>query len=294
MAAELGLKVTLVEGSSVLNLGLVQTSPSRITIESLTPGGIIDNQAMLELLGTVHLQPQSGGLGGVLGQILNLQVLNGITVTATDSHNTTGTAQLGELIGLPILDNLLAPNSTLFTEGTIANDVLGNATATYSQRLYGYEGNDILNGGAGNDILRGGNGSDNLNGGAGKDYLNGGAGDDTLIGGTGSDTAVFELLNALDARGGNGTDTWTDFHKGNVATDPEADKIDIRDLLDSTVNMSNIQQYVFTTYDSVNNKTVVQIDRDGSGTTYAKTDLLILENVNTTLDELIHNQQILF
>ena len=58
--------------------------------------------------------------------------------------------------------------------------------------------------------------------------------------------------------------------------------------------MGIIQQYECTTYDSASTQTVVTIDRDGSGTTYAKTDLLILENVNTTLDELIHNQQILF
>ncbi|RZG65598.1 type I secretion C-terminal target domain-containing protein [Acinetobacter wuhouensis] len=303
MAKELGLKVTLVQGDSALGLGLVQSSASSITIESQTPGGIVDNQAMLELLASVHLKPQTtplGGLTGLLGEILNLSILNGITMTATDSAGLEGTAKVSELVGLPILNDLLAPNSTLFEDGTDADNTLGNATANYSQRLYGYDGNDTLTGGSGNDILRGGKGNDTLNGGAGNDLLDGGAGNDKLIGGAGSDTAIFRLL-STDATGGNGTDTWLkasvtnpDFHVGNTVTDSEADKIDISELLDSTVNMGNIGQYVFTSYDAVNNKTVIAIDRDGSTGPLAKTDLLILENVNTTLDELLKNHQLIF
>ncbi|WP_265937108.1 calcium-binding protein [Acinetobacter wuhouensis] len=221
-------------------------------------------------------------------------------MTATDSAGLEGTAKVSELVGLPILNDLLAPNSTLFEDGTDADNTLGNATANYSQRLYGYDGNDTLTGGSGNDILRGGKGNDTLNGGAGNDLLDGGAGNDKLIGGAGSDTAIFRLL-STDATGGNGTDTWLkasvtnpDFHVGNTVTDSEADKIDISELLDSTVNMGNIGQYVFTSYDAVNNKTVIAIDRDGSTGPLAKTDLLILENVNTTLDELLKNHQLIF
>jgi hypothetical protein len=171
---------------------------------------------------------------------------------------------------------------------------LDHHTSTTSVRIYGTSGDDTILGGSANDILRGGDGNDTLNGGAGNDLLEGGKGNDILIGGAGSDTAVYRLLLSNDATGGNGTDTWKDFHKGNLTTDTEADKIDIRELLDSTANMGNISQYVFTTYDSVNNKTVVQIDRDGSGGTYVKTDLLILENVNTTLEELLQNHQLIF
>ena len=39
---------------------------------------------------------------------------------------------------------------------------------------------------------------------------------------------------------------------------------------------------------------MIQVDRDGTGETYTKSDLLILEHVNTTLEELIQNQQIIF
>ncbi|MEG0344759.1 MAG: type I secretion C-terminal target domain-containing protein, partial [Acinetobacter sp.] len=161
-------------------------------------------------------------------------------------------------------------------------------------RVYGTTGNDTIQGGAFNDILRGGDGVDTLKGNAGNDWLEGGKGNDFLTGGIGSDTAIYHLLVANDATGGNGTDTWTDFHKGNVITDVEADKIDITELLENSANIGNIQQYVSVTYDALKDQTVLQIDRDGSGAAYAKSDLLILEHVNTTLEELLQNQQIIF
>ena len=58
--------------------------------------------------------------------------------------------------------------------GTDANDNLG--TVYESSELYGYGGNDTINGSSGNDIL---------DGGAGNDYLRGGSGDDTYIFGKG-------------------------------------------------------------------------------------------------------------
>ena len=57
--------------------------------------------------------------------------------------------------------------------------------------MYGYGGNDRLNGGAGDDRLFGGNDNDALYGNAGIDFLDGGAGNDTLDGGAGSDIYVF-------------------------------------------------------------------------------------------------------
>ncbi|PIT23337.1 hypothetical protein BGI36_01895 [Snodgrassella communis] len=53
--------------------------------------------------------------------------------------------------------------------------------------ITGWQGKDILNGGAVNDTLNGGDGDDILNGGAGDDILEGGGGYDILIGGTGND-----------------------------------------------------------------------------------------------------------
>ncbi len=167
------------------------------------------------------------------------------------------------------------------------------STKTESIRLYGYAGDDTLSGGSGNDLLRGGDGNDILNGGAGKDLLIGGSGNDTLVGGSGADAALFELLDHLDARGGNGTDTWTDFTVGNVNTNTEADKINIASLLDGHQTETNLGDYLSVSFDGTN--TVVRIDRDGNGTSFTgKVDLLILKNVDTNLQDLLNNDQIIF
>ena len=64
--------------------------------------------------------------------------------------------------------------------------------------LYGGAGNDRLEGGADNDKLYGNTGNDNLNGGTGDDTLIAGAGNDSLDGGAGSDTADYsEFTKAL-------------------------------------------------------------------------------------------------
>jgi hypothetical protein len=40
------------------------------------------------------------------------------------------------------------------------------------------------------------------------------------------------------------------------------------------------------------NNTVIAIDRDGTGNTYHSTNLITLENVHTTLDELVQQNHI--
>lgn len=85
-------------------------------------------------------------------------------------------------------------NQGLFLYGWGGNDILEGSQ--YADKLLGGDGHDVLSGGAGNDILggnvgndalHGGDGDDTLNGGSGNDTLNGDAGNDTLIGGAGND-----------------------------------------------------------------------------------------------------------
>ena len=115
--------------------------------------------------------------------------------------------------------------------------------------------------------------------------LQGGAGNDILTGGAGADTAIYYLLNNADATGGNGTDTWTDFNAA------EGDTIDVSALLsDQAVDASNLGNYI--TLEQRGDDTVVTIDRDGSdtNTTFARADLLILQNVDSAtlqLDDII-------
>ncbi|QKQ71727.1 Ig-like domain-containing protein (plasmid) [Acinetobacter sp. 10FS3-1] len=131
----------------------------------------------------------------------------------------------------------------------------------------------------------------------GDDKLQGGAGNDILTGGEGADTAIFYLLNNLDATGGNGTDTWTDFHQGDVTTDTEADKIDISALLDGQQNIDNIGSYLSIEADE-NGDAIIKIDRDAAGS-LSSANLLVLEGIKVAnhtdlLQELIDNQQIIF
>ncbi|MFV5524973.1 SwmB domain-containing protein [Acinetobacter variabilis] len=118
-----------------------------------------------------------------------------------------------------------------------------------------------------------------------ENLLQGGAGDDILTGGAGADTAIYYLLNNADATGGNGTDTWTDFNA------VEGDTIDVSALLsDQAVDASNLGNYI--TLEQRGDDTVVTIDRDGSdtNTTFARADLLILQNVDSAtlqLDDII-------
>ncbi|MDU2729411.1 MAG: type I secretion C-terminal target domain-containing protein [Pantoea sp.] len=92
---------------------------------------------------------------------------------------------------------------------------------------------------------------------------------------------MYHLLNSADAVGGNGHDTWTDF---SVAS---GDKIDINSLLvgwnDAT---SNVNDFVKVDHTADGN-TVLSIDRDGTGTAYSSTQLVTLEGVNVSLEELL-------
>ncbi|WP_369031352.1 Ig-like domain-containing protein [Acinetobacter radioresistens] len=275
--------------SSQLALPLVPSRPARITIEA-AQGQVLDNQEINEFLASVKLS------GSLLGGILNLNLLNNLNVVATDSQGSSTSYSRGEIASVDLLGGLLSGSASPIVEGNANANILGNSNSTVSQRLYGYDGNDTLNGGSGNDILRGGNGDDTLNAGAGNDYINGGAGNDTITGGPGADTLVFDLLVAANARGGNGTDTWTDFHVGNIRIDNQADRIDVSDLLGGEVNANNLGQYIQLNYNSTSSTVTLSIDRDGTGTTFIATPLLQLTNQPSaiTLDELLQNGQIIF
>jgi Ca2+-binding RTX toxin-like protein len=140
-----------------------------------------------------------------------------------------------------------------------------------------------LNAGAGNDLLLGGNGND---------VLNGQAGNDTLTGGLGADTAIFNVLDNADNAGGNGFDTWNDFHLGNTATDPNADVIDISNLLVGYAgdgSAPSLAGYVSVSSDGT--ITTISLDRDGAGGVHSNVTLLSID-VDTTLTDLINNNQL--
>lgn len=293
LAAELGLQFTVTNNPGILGLG----ASSDMTITALD-GGPIDNLKLNEFLASITLD--SGGLAGT-----NVDLLNSISITATDSTVLTGSATAGQLLSVGVLTTLLdSSQSSSIIEGTSGNDTVTGTAG--NDRLYGYAGDDTLDAGDGNDLLRGGAGNDVLLGGAGNDILIGGSGNDTLTGGAGGDVFLWEV-NAADNGGGNGTDVITDFTVAASPDDPAADRLDVSHLLvgyqadaDGPAHYVNgtptidagdtIANYLTVT--NVGGNTVVTIDRDGSGTAFAPQTLVTLNNVTTNLETLLANHQI--
>jgi Ca2+-binding RTX toxin-like protein len=93
------------------------------------------------------------------------------------------------------VENLTLTGSAVIGKGNVlGNQISGNAGLN---KLYGYDGNDVIDGGAGDDHVSGGNGNDTLTGGAGYDKLYGGLGDDTFIV---TDATDFAYENAGEGR----------------------------------------------------------------------------------------------
>ena len=108
---------------------------------------------------------------------------------------------------------------------------------------------------------------------------------DVIHGSAYGDTLIYDLLNNADNRGGNGADRWDNFSLA------QGDKIDIGDLLVGWNGQeSSLGNYLSVT--TSGNNTVISIDRDGTGTAHSSTTLITLENVQTTLNELIEQNHI--
>ncbi|OTG86054.1 Ig-like domain-containing protein, partial [Acinetobacter sp. ANC 3813] len=275
---ELGIKIST--GSTNTFVGINATA--NLVIESAVTGGNISNDVLNEFLAAVQIQ--SGGLAS----LVDLSLLGSLSISATDSNGLTTTANQGQLLNLGVLPGLLDGGNTFINYGSSSGDIIDKSGVLTNQRLYGFDGDDTLKGGSAGDIIRGGDGNDTLQGNGGNDQL---------YGGSGSDTAIYTLLNNADKTGGNGMDTWEDFHFGNVATDQQADKIDVSSLLaNQNVTSANISQYVSVLYDAANKVAIISVDKDGTGSTFETTPLLVLTNQQSTvtLDDLIQNQQLLF
>ena len=102
-----------------------------------------------------------------------------------------------------------------------------------------------------------------------------------------ADTLVYHVLagGANDGTGGNGADVWKNFSLA------QGDQINVHDLLVGwNGQTSTLGNYLNVA--TVGNNTVISIDRDGNAGTFHSTTLVTLENVHTTLDELIQNNHI--
>nr|WP_315900695.1 VCBS domain-containing protein [Halomonas sp. DP5Y7-2] len=128
-------------------------------------------------------------------------------------------------------------------------------------------GADTLTGGDGDDVLIGGGGNDTLHGEDGDDLLLGGAGDDLLLGGLGADTFAWVLGDQGEA-GAAADDVIADFHVAAAGTapgtDPEADVLDLSDLLqgfDASDDQQSLNDFIHAEQDG--DDVVLYIKSDG-------------------------------
>ncbi|WP_168390964.1 Ig-like domain-containing protein [Acinetobacter indicus] len=328
LAQELGLKVEVIENEGVLGL-IAPTTTLRITSASTELN--ISNSAINQLLATVKIGVQEGDLGIVNGDLLSLDVINTMQIRATDSHDLTTTETMGKLLDLDLATTSYRLNGDVnLVEGTDESDTnLDQSAASGSVLIYGYNGddtitgsayndviyggigNDVIHGGAGNDLIYGGAGDDTIHGGSGLNILNGGAGADTFVSTSGAQDVVIYDLQANDATGGHGQDTWNGFKVANVAFDTDADMLDLSELIadsfdeahaqsllenDATAYFSYMAQFIQLEQvaDGSTINTLVKVDRDGSGEAFSATSLVTLTGVATDLEQLLQNGQILY
>ncbi|CAM1631455.1 FG-GAP repeat [Bartonella apihabitans] len=158
--------------------------------------------------------------------------------------------------------------------------------------------------------------NDTFTGSKGDNFFDGRAGDDTYhLEAGGHDLLLYRLIQQNDATGGNGHDTAYGFTVGTyidadkTKIDANADRIDVKDLLqgyradaDGAAHYDNngkaqidwgdnIKDFLSTRVE--NGNTILSIDRDGKGDAFQSTDLLTLNNVQTDLETLLANHQII-
>jgi Ca2+-binding RTX toxin-like protein len=128
--------------------------------------------------------------------VLTLDTGESVTVAGMFNHST------GALNENRAVELIRFADGTEWDIGRMREEAL--RTADGGVTIYGFETDDVIEGGAGNDRLYGGGGNNTLIAGGGNNWLYGGAGNDTLIGGAGNDYLYGQGgNNLLIAGGGN-------------------------------------------------------------------------------------------
>ena len=194
--------------------------------------------------------------------------------------------------GMDFVDYKLAGDTPLSIDLSQAGaQFTGYNTATFRniEGIAGGSGNDAFTDSLSDNFFEGRGGNDHFN------LVNGG-----------HDTLVYKVLNMADATGGSGVDTVDNFTVGTWEGNPNADRLDLTDLLAgyeqgngahyvngvATIDPSDrIADYLQVT--QVDGNTVVSVDRDGAGTEFSSTAMIVLNNVQTDLATLLANHQII-
>ncbi|MRR50592.1 MAG: Ig-like domain-containing protein [Rhodocyclaceae bacterium] len=211
----------------------------------------------------------------------------GGTTSISDSRQWSDTG------GQDIVDFKLAGSAAITVDlsNTSAQDT-GFGTHKFSniEGVAGGSGNDIFTDNAANNIFEGRGGNDTF-------YLSNG----------GHDTLVFENLVDADFTGGNGADHLYNFSVGTYEATPNADRLDISQLLKGyTTDGDGAAHYIngVATIDSGEtigdyvkatdgaSGTVIQVDRDGAAGSYGFETIATLQGVHTNLETLLANHQL--
>ncbi|WP_104501047.1 BapA/Bap/LapF family large adhesin [Acinetobacter indicus] len=247
---------------------IIQTSDKnsiqKITGDLITEG----NELQLGNHGQIAIAGKTMFIAEKIPQQYESVQVEGLYGTLTLNHNGTYSYLAnGNGYGLDTFDYLLIGADGSYDEAVLSINVGANFKGTNSEEL-----------------------------------IIGTAGDDSITAGLGSDELIYKLLDDNSDNGGNGLDTWTDFHVGNMTTDLNADKIDISALLDGQQSKDNIKDYLFV--EIKGEDVTLLVDRDGKAEGFDKEALVKLEGIYTSelsnlqnddlLQLLINNNQIIY
>lgn len=193
----------VIDGPYVVPAPIVEALPEGLRVTSLVDGDI-------------HLQlPQRAPV------LVYADAKAGVPVLLTQpAVSVSGVVMVKTASGATVTD----PAGTYYFLDSGANTIIRPpAFLADSFTIWGFGGNDTIDGQVGNDVMYGGAGNDTLNGKGGDDVLVGGAGNNTIIGGAGADRIDLALgANTLEFAAGdssiaNGIDV-VDFGSGNLDT----------------------------------------------------------------------------
>ena len=269
-AEAFGLQVTASDGSALSLLGntvsILDFSGLVITSED---GGTIDNLALNAFLATVEIRDENADL---LNLDVSADVLDAVTIKATDAFGLTDSETLATLIEAEALDdsqigaaiNVVAEVDAGVISAELEADaslVLGGDNA---DTLIGSDFDDVLFGGEGDDTLIGGQGNDILIGGEGADIFKWNAGDD----GTTDTPAVDAVIdfNAVDG-----------------------DVLDVADLLVGAVDEDNLDDYLVANYDVDNDQTTIAVYTNGDANSGGQSTQSIVVNGEQDLNALLNS-----
>ncbi|MCO8074937.1 beta strand repeat-containing protein [Acinetobacter lwoffii] len=229
-----------------------------------------------------------------------------------NSKTTSGNLLVNDIMSFPDYSSITINNQTVYTANDLDNvtgpdsitiagnygSLLLNSDGTYvytqSGSAFGYEEFEYsLNSpsGSSDTAILTINAGKNFTGSVG--LMASTAGGDVFNSSVGNmDTVIYNVIDQTDNAGGNGTDTWTNFNVGSTSPNSEADMIDISDLLVDYAgdgSATSLADYLSVTSDGTD--TTISIDRDGTGGQYQSTDILVLRGVETTLTDLVNNNQ---